>query len=174
MTFGGAIGTVCAVFTAAVSAYVVWRFVHFLGVFGFLLAHGISAGVALKLRKERDPARIEALLQLSGSSVPALYVSFVVLLAGGIGAGFVTAAWSRTWIWVSIGILAAILAVMWAVAGPYYRRVRTIVQAMVGGSEAVTPEQLDRVLRSPAALWNAILGFAGLLAILYLMVFRPF
>ncbi|HUG88166.1 MAG TPA: DUF2269 family protein [Actinomycetota bacterium] len=158
----------------AISAYQLWFFVHLLGVFGFLLSHGVSAAVALKLRSERDPVRIDALLQLSGSAVPALYGSFLVLLAGGIVAGFLGSWWSQMWIWASIGILVAILISMYAIAGPYYRRVRTIVQAMARGSEAVTAEQLDGILRAPSALWNSILGFAAILAILYLMVFKPF
>lgn len=158
----------------AVSAYQVWFFVHLLGVFGLFLAHGVSAGVALKLRRERDPARLDALLQLSGSSIPAFYVSLLVLLAGGIVAGFMGSWWRFGWIWASIGILVAIIITMYAIAGPYYRRVRTIVQAMTRGSEAVTSEQLDEILRAPSALWNAIFGFAALLAIPYLMVFKPF
>lgn len=158
----------------AISAYQIWFFVHLLGVFGLYLAHGISAGVALKLRSERDPAKIDALLQLSASAIPAFYVSFLVLLTGGIVAGFLGSWWSQMWIWASIGILVAILVTMYAIAGPYYRRVRTIVQAMARGSEAVTSEQLDGILRAPSALWNAILGFAALLVIPYLMVFKPF
>lgn len=158
----------------AISAYQLWFFVHLLGVFGLFLAHGISAGVALKLRSERDPVRLDALLQLSGSAIPAFYVSLLVLLAGGIVAGFLGSWWGFGWIWASIGILVAIIVTMYAIAGPYYRRVRTIVQAMARGSEAVTPQQLDEILRAPSALWNAIFGFAALLAIPYLMVFKPF
>lgn len=158
----------------AVSLYQALFFTHLLGVFGFLLSHGVSAGVALKLRNERDPVRIDALLQLSASSVPSFYISFVVLLIGGIWAGFEGGWWSFGWIWASIGVLVAILVSMYAIAGPYYRRVRTIVQAMARGSEAVTTEQLERILRAPSALWNAVLGFAAILAILYFMVFKPF
>lgn len=158
----------------AISAYQLWFFVHLLGVFGLFLSHGVSAGVALKLRRERDPVRIDALLQLSASSIPAFYVSFLVLVTGGVVAGFLGSWWSQMWIWASIGILVAILISMYAIAGPYYRRVRTIVQAMARGSEAVTSEQLDGILRAPSALWNAIFGFTALLVIPYLMVFKPF
>ncbi len=38
-----------------------------LGVFGFLLAHGTSAGVAFALRRERNAEEIDALLSRSGS-----------------------------------------------------------------------------------------------------------
>lgn len=155
-------------------AYQWWFFVHLLGVFGFLLSHGISAGVALKLRKERDPAKIDALLQLSSWSVSWLWPSIGVLLLGGVVAGFLGSWWSFAWIWASLGILVFMIVEMTVVASPYYRRVRTIVSAMAGGSEAVTAEQLDEVLRATPALLNAILGFSAIGGILYLMIFKPF
>lgn len=151
-----------------------WLFVHLLGVFGFLLSHGVSVGVALKLRRERDPARIDSLLQLSSWSITFLWPSLGVLLLGGLVLTFTVAYPSELWIWVSLGILVLMIVEMTAVASPYYRRVRTIVSAMAGGSEAVTAEQLDEVLRSSPALFNAILGFAAIIALLYLMVFKPF
>ena len=40
-------------------------FLHVAGAFTFVLAHGASAGVALKLREERDVPRVQALLELS-------------------------------------------------------------------------------------------------------------
>lgn len=158
----------------AVSAYQWWFFVHLLGVFGFLLSHGVSAGVALKLRRERDPARIDALLQLSSSSVGSMWVSLGVLLLGGVVGGFLGNWWSMGWIWTALGILILMVVEMMVVASPYYKRVGTIARAMAGGSEAVTAEQLDEVLRASPSLTNATLGFAALLAILYLMIFKPF
>ena len=46
-----------------------WVFLHIAGAFGFLMAHGVSAYVTLRLPKERDPARVSQLLELSASSV---------------------------------------------------------------------------------------------------------
>jgi hypothetical protein len=40
-------------------------FLHIAGVFAFLVAHGVSVGVAFRVRLERDPKRIMALLDLS-------------------------------------------------------------------------------------------------------------
>ena len=62
--------------------------VHVIGGFGFFLAHGASAAVAFRLRKERDLERVRALLDLSSSTISALYISLLVLLAAGIWAGF--------------------------------------------------------------------------------------
>jgi plastocyanin len=150
-----------------------WVFLHIAGVFGFLVAHGASVTVAFKLRGERDPRRIVGLLELSASSVRALYASLGVLLLGGIVAGFAGHWWGYAWIWASIGILLLVMVAMWTMASPYYRRVGVVARAMAGGSEAVTHEQLDGILRSRRPWSIAWIGFGGLLAILYLMLFKP-
>src|SRR3972149_3229788 len=54
---------------AIVAAYEWGGFIQVLGVMVFLLVHGISVGVSLRLRKERDPQRVRALLELSLASV---------------------------------------------------------------------------------------------------------
>ncbi len=43
-------------------------FVHVGAALVFMLAHGASASVAFRLRRERDVARLSALLDLSGAS----------------------------------------------------------------------------------------------------------
>ena len=69
--------------------YNAWVFIHLAGVFGFLLAHGVSVSVLFRLQKERNPERVNDLIALSGSSIRMFYVSLGVLVAGGIVAGFV-------------------------------------------------------------------------------------
>ena len=48
--------------------YKIIVFLHVISVFGYLLSHGVSAGVAFALKKERDIQRIRALLDLSAVS----------------------------------------------------------------------------------------------------------
>jgi hypothetical protein len=155
-------------------AYQWWVFLHIAGVFGFLVAHGVSVGVAFRLRREREPARIMALLDLSSSSITLMYVSILLLLTGGIVAGFVGDWWGQGWIWVSLGTLLAVIVAMYAVATTYYRRLRTIVGAMTEGSRAVTGDRLTEVLAGPRPWILAVIGFGGILFILYLMLFKPF
>jgi hypothetical protein len=149
-------------------------FLHIAGVLGFLAAHGVSVGVAFRVRREREPGRIMALLELSSSSVTFMYVSILILLTGGVVAGFVGGWWSQGWIWVSLGTLIAIMVAMFAMATLYYRRLRLIVGAMANGSQAVSGEQLAEVLSGPRPWILAVVGFGGLVFILYLMIFKPF
>lgn len=151
-----------------------WVFLHIAGAFVFLVAHGVSVGVSLRLRQERDPKRIMALLDVSSSSISGLYVGLVLLLAGGVVAGFVGDWWGQGWIWVALGILVAVMILMYALATNYYKRLRLIVGAMADGSEAVSDERLAELLSGPRPIVLAVLGSGGLLFILYLMLFKPF
>jgi hypothetical protein len=155
-------------------AYTWWVFLHVAGAVVFLVSHGVSMGVSLRLRGERDPRRIMALLDLSSNTISGLYVGLVLLLAGGIVAGFVGDWWGQGWIWVALGTLVALMIFMYVVATPYYKRLRTIVGAMVEGSEAIGQDRLARLLAGPRAVVLAVVGIVGLLFIVYLMFFKPF
>jgi plastocyanin len=150
-----------------------WVFVHVVGVLAFMASHGVSMGVLFKLRTERDPKAVNDLLTLSASATKWFYPAFLLLLAGGIGAGFALDVWGRAWIWVAIGILIVVILAMYGMATNYYRKVRLVARAMSEGSQAVTPEQFDEVLTGSRPITIAVIGIAGLLAILYLMVFQP-
>lgn len=150
-----------------------WRFVHIVGAFGFLAVHGVSIAVALRLREERDPARINALLDISGRTVMPMYVTLGILLAGGITSAFLGDLWSFGWIWAAIATLLVVSLAMYFMARPYYQRVRFITRALAEGSQAVTPEQFDSVLRNRRPLTITWIGFAGLGFILYLMIMKP-
>lgn len=150
-----------------------WVFLHIAGAFGFLMAHGVSAYVTLRLPKERDPARVSQLLELSASSVGFMWNSIGLLLIGGIAAGFTGRFWGQGWIWAAIVILVAVVAAMYAMGTSWAKRLRTISSAMVGGTEAVSRSQFEEILRSKRPYTIAAIGFVGLLAILWLMIFKP-
>ena len=52
---------------------------------------------------------------------------------------------------------------MYAMARPYYRRVGFVARAMAEGSQAVTAEQFDEILRSPRPVSVAAIGMIGFL-----------
>src|SRR5436309_391258 len=76
----------CATVLATID-YRWWVFIHLAGVFGFLLAHGASVSALFRLRKERDREKIRQLIQFSGSTIRLFYISLLVLVVGGVGAG---------------------------------------------------------------------------------------
>ena len=62
--------------------------IHVLGVFLFLLAHGVSAAVLLRIGSERDPAALRVLLDLSRRSVNIMSIGLLVWFLAGVAAGF--------------------------------------------------------------------------------------
>lgn len=54
-------------------------FLHVLSAITFFLAHGASAAMAFRVRKETDFARIRALLDLSWSTMILMGVSFLIM-----------------------------------------------------------------------------------------------
>jgi plastocyanin/uncharacterized membrane protein len=150
-----------------------WVFLHIAGAFGFLMAHGVSAYVTLRLPKEREPARVSQLLELSASSVGFMWNSIGVLLVGGIAAGFTGHFWGQGWIWAAIVVLVAVMVAMYAMGTTWAKRLRTISGAMAEGTEAVSDEQFEGILRSKRPYTIAAIGFVGLLVILWLMIFKP-
>ena len=66
---------------------------HVLGAFLFVLAHGVSMGAALKLHGERNRDRVTTLLQMSQGAIGIMYIGLVLLLSGGIAAGFSGSFW---------------------------------------------------------------------------------
>jgi uncharacterized membrane protein len=154
---------------------------HVLGVFGFLMAHGISVGVAFTLRRERKLENIQALLNLSSSTLRVLHGSIAILLITGIVIGFIGHWWSRGWIWLSLGLLIAIYIYMGAAASGYYGQVRKAAgMAYMQGfkphpaGEPASPDEMDALLGSSRPIWLAMVGFGSLAAIAWLMMFKPF
>ena len=150
-----------------------WVFLHVAGVFGFLMAHGVSAYVTLRLPRERDPARVSQLLELSASSTGLMWNAVGVLLLGGIAAGFTGHFWGQGWIWAAIVVLIVVMAAMFTMGTRWAARLRTISAAMVEGTEAVSQQQFEDLLRAKQPYVLAGVGFAGLALILWLMLFKP-
>jgi hypothetical protein len=152
---------------------------HVIGAFGFVLAHGVSAFVAFRLRAARTPEQVTTLMDLSGSSLMLVYVSLLVILVSGVAAGFMGDWWGRPWIWVSIGLLIAIATAMYLVGTKYYIRVRHAVgqpapQDPKGATfEPMEPDALARLLDSRRPELLAAIGGGGLTALIALMVLKP-
>ena len=152
-------------------------FLHLVGVFGFLLAHGASAMVSFRLRAERDVNAIRALLYLSSSALMVSFYSLIVLLVGGVGAGFVGHWWSSGWIWAALGVFVVVWGLMSAFSGRTMRQARLVVGFTGPGrptKEPGTPEQIAAALAATNPWLGLLTGGIGLLIILWLMLFKPF
>lgn len=163
-------------------AYYPWIvFVHVLAAFAFVLAHGVSMFVSDRLRRQREPGQVRALLDVSKATLPVMYGSLVVLLIAGILAGMVGGHFARGWIWAALAILIAEIVAMYALASRYYAQVRTAAGLPSGFGPAATevpaaaaPQELERLLASRRPDVIALVGSLGLILIIWLMVVKPF
>jgi hypothetical protein len=156
-------------------------YLHIAGIFGFLLSHGSSAAVAFALRRERNPERIRALLDLSGSTITVLYISLLVLLVFGIASGFAGHWWGSGWIWLSLILLIGMIAAMYTMGSGYYHQVRKALGMpyMQGGKflpagEPAPQGDLDALLARGRPWLLLAIGLGGVLIISALMRFKPF
>jgi hypothetical protein len=173
-------------FLSALAPMYLWfKFAHVASVFGFLLAHGVSAGVLFKLRGERKVERIRALLDLSKASISWTYAFLVLTGVTGFAAAYIGDWWRQIWIWVSAALLILIALAMDWIGDPYYDRLRVAVgleepkakkgtPAPQAAPEPVSQEALERMLRSPRPYLIALIGIGGLAILLWLMVLKPF
>jgi len=145
--------------------------IHISGAFLFVGGHAVSALVAFQLPDETDGARAQALLELSSRSVYWLHGGLAVLILSGIAAGFVGRWWDQPWIWLSLDLLLAISAYMYAANGSKaYSGARTRLRE--GGAAAWDAEVQGMVDRRQALVF-LVTGTAALVAITFLMIFKP-
>ncbi len=145
-------------------------FVHISGAFIFVGGHAASALVAFQLPGETDGARAHALLELSSRSLDWLHIGLAVLILSGIAAGFVGHWWDRPWIWLSLDLLLAISAYMYAANRSTYSGARNrLVEAGAAAWDAEVQGMVDR----RQAMLFLVTGMAALAAIIALMIFKP-
>jgi len=156
-------------------------FLHIIFVFGYLLAHGVSAAVSFAIKKERDLNRIRALLDLSAASYPVMFMSLYAFIIFGIIAGFQMNWWKFGWIWVSIVILLLIVFLMMAFGGGLYGEARKAAGTRynVKGKwfppePAKRDEEVYAILAKTNPVLLTVIGYGGFAVIAWLMIAKPF
>lgn len=154
---------------------------HVLGVLGFVLLHGTSAVVFVRLRSETDIESAKALLKLSAFPAVTSWVSLVVVILSGIALGFMGGWWVRGWIWVSLGVFVVMVLAMGFMGSRGLNEIRANLGLPSSYGEA-PPEPSgraghDQVRQQLAALptWPLMsVGGGGLAILAWLMMFKPF
>jgi len=156
-------------------------FLHVLGVLTFFLAHGASAAMAFKIRKERDFARIRAMLDLSWSTGVLVVVSFVVMGLTGIILPFLVHIWNKGYIWASIVLMLIVFIYMAVFNETHYKQLRRLVGlSYMKGSKQLpaeppsSPEEVAALLSKTSPIPLFIVGYGIPAIVLWLMIFKPF
>ena len=154
---------------------------HVAGAFLFVIAHGTSIWTVNVIRRETSTARIGALTDLSGSSLTVAYVGLLMLLVGGIWAGIYAGLFGAGWIWAALGLFIVIAVAMYAMATPFFKRLRIALGQRTMGTPKDAPDpvpapdaEILAIASAAPAVALDVIGFGGLLVILWLMVIKPF
>ena len=156
-------------------------FLHILSAITLFLAHGTSAAMAFQVRKERDFSRIRALLDLSGSTMIVMSVSFLILGLTGIILPFLFRIWNRGYIWLSIVLMLFVFIYMAMYNEKHYKELRRLVGLpYMRGSKQLpaeppsSTEEVAALLQKTNVTGLVVVGYIIPAIVLWLMVFKPF
>ena len=146
---------------------------HLIGFVVFLLCHAVSMFVAFRIRGEPDRAVITAMLGMSARGNQIMYLGFILLGVGGLGAAASVGWLTAPWVVASYVVLAITLVAMWAMGAGFYYPLREGLEG-TEKTPRLDDEQLRATLvgsRRPEAL--AAIGFTSLVILVALMVLKP-
>ena len=164
-------------------ALVPWLvFLHTLSALMFFLSHGASVAMAFQLRKEKDFARIRAMLDLSAFMFKPMAISLLVMGLTGLAMPFLLKVWNKGWVWTSIVLMVIVVVQMGLMNDKRYKHLRKMVGLpyMIGGKEfpaeapagqAEVEAHIQKKLRVEELV---VVGLVIPAIVLWLMVFKPF
>ena len=161
--------------------YQIVVFLHILCVFGYLLAHGVSAAVSFALKKERDIQRVRALLDLSAASYPWMTRLMWAFLLFGIAAAFMGGFQARIWPWLSLVLGILIFFGMALFGANHYGEARKLLGLRYNVKGKWFPpepagniEEVHALLAKVNPVMLTIVGYGGFAVIVWLMRLKPF
>lgn len=157
-------------------------FLHTLSALLFFLTHGTSVAMAFQLRKEKDFARIGAMLDLSGSMLLMMSLSLLLLGLTGLAMPFILKIWNKGWVWTSVILMVGVVAQMGLMNDKRYKHLRRMIGQpyMIGNkqfpadapaSQAEVEAHIKNKLRVEELV---VVGIVIPVIVLWLMVFKPF
>ena len=156
-------------------------FLHVLSAITFFLAHGASAAMTFKIRKETNFDRIRAMLDLSWSTMILMGVSFLIMGLTGLILPFLIHIWNKVWIWASIVLMLFVFIYMASFNETHYKQLRRLVGLpyMKGGKELPaeppsSPEEVAALLKNTGVTGLVVVGYIIPAFVLWLMIFKPF
>jgi uncharacterized membrane protein len=155
--------------------------IHVLAALVFVIAHAVSAVAIFQVRGQSDRAVLTATLNRSSKAMIVAYIALVVLLVAGVILGFVGSWWGSLWMWVSLVLFVVVGWVMLPFAATPMSGVRAALGIQVRkpkpGEPPAAPRSDEELAAARAALRPElvlVIGLAGLIAITWLMVTKPF
>lgn len=155
---------------------------HVLSAMTFALLHGPSVVAMFMLRRERELPKVQALLTISRRSSELSWIGWTALALTGALLAAAEHTWKEPWVWGSIVVLIFTTGLMSPLAARAFNHAREAAGLPwfdgKGMREPLPPDAaelavaLDRIRARSAPI--AILGILGLVALVWLMVAKPF
>jgi len=163
-------------------AFVPWLiFLHTLSAFTFFLGHGTSVAMAYQIRKEKDFARIRAMLDLSESTLIVAFVAFLIMGLSGLVMPFILKLWGKGWIWASIVLILIVFLQMVFMNEKRYKILRKLVGLPYRQGNKILPaeapasqSEVEAHIKKMNVNELVIVGYVIPMIVLWLMVFKPF
>lgn len=156
-------------------------FAHIVAVILAFTAHGVSAFAMFRVRSERDPGRLAAILDLSAGSLVAAGIGLLVAIVLGIVAAIMGGHFGKFWPWASIIVVVVVIGLMTPLAGIPMNRVRRALGMRVQGDKATDPprqpgtaDELSSALAGIRPELPAAVGIGGIVVLAWLMRVKPF
>ncbi|MCC6299325.1 MAG: hypothetical protein IT314_08505 [Anaerolineales bacterium] len=156
-------------------------FLHTLSTLLFFLAHGTSVAMTFQLRKEKEFARIGALLDLSASTFKFMILSFLALGLTGLVMPFILQIWNKGWVHASIILMVIVFVRMMMMNDKRYKHLRRMIGQpyMIGGkhfpAEApASQSEVEAHIKTLRVEELVVIGIVIPIVVLWLMVFKPF
>jgi len=150
---------------------------HVALIFLFLIQHAAEIYVAFKLREQEEPQGIFGVYSfLPNNNSRNLRITYLLIIATGIAAGFISTWWKDGWMWTGLGLMIVIWGVMYRVGANYLYAVDAITEEALEKKD--DPSAIDKfksnlkARREPEILLVA--AALGGLIILWLMMLKPF
>jgi len=162
-------------------ALVPWLiFLHTLSAFTFFLGHGTSVAMAFQIRKEKDIARIRAMLDLSESTIIVMGIAFLIMGLTGLIMPFILKIWNKGWIWASIVLMVIVFFQMVFMNEKRYKILRKLVglpyrqgNKILPAEPPASPAEVEAHIKKMNVYELVAVGYVIPMIVLWLMVFKP-
>ena len=155
-------------------------FLHVASSFLFMMTHGATAAVMFRVRSEVSRDSLISLMEIRRWAEIPFSIATAVMFLSGIALAFAGGWWRTGWIWSSLAILVLITVAMATMGRRYLDEVAaSITGELIDGednglADPTTELDFSRAASAGRPELLASIGIIGFLAILWLMMFKPF
>lgn len=156
-------------------------FIHVLAALLYMAAHGTSIAVSFRIKSVQTIDDARSLMAVSFASLKASYASLLAVVVSGIAVGIDGGWWRTGWFWTSIAVLVVITGLMVPLGAFAFHRIRWAAGVSLAGRRqpaeappSPDPEAMKVAIASVRPGLLSVIGFGGVVILVWLMMYKPF